>query len=98
VQLAPTGSSVVNLDSNPAPDLAIEIAYTSLSDDLGEQRILYEDLEVAEYWVVDVKKARITAFTIIASGGSQRISVSEVLPGLNHFLAGGRVTAQSSNG
>jgi Uma2 family endonuclease len=82
VQLAPTGSSVVNLDNNQAPDLAIEIADTSLSDDLGEKRILYEDLGVTEYWVVDVKKARITAFKIIANGGSQRISESEVLPGL----------------
>jgi Uma2 family endonuclease len=82
VQLAPTGSSVVDLDSNQPPDLAIEVADTSLSDDLGEKRILYEDLGVAEYWVVDVKKARITAFKIIAKGGSQRISESEVLPGL----------------
>lgn len=82
VQLAPIGSSVVDLDSNQPPDLAIEIADTSLSDDLGEKRILYEDLSVAEYWVVDVKKARITAFRIIANGGSQRISESNVLPGL----------------
>lgn len=82
VNLAPTGSSVVNLDSNPPPDLAIEIADTSLADDLGEKRILYEDLAVAEYWVVDVKKARITAFKILANGGSQRISESSVLPGL----------------
>lgn len=82
VQLAPTGSSVVNLDNNQAPDLAIEIADTSLSDDLGEKRILYEDLDVTEYWVVDVKKARITAFKMIANGGSQRIRESEVLPGL----------------
>jgi Uma2 family endonuclease len=82
VQLAPTGSSVVNLENNQPPDLAIEVADTSLSDDLGEKRILYEDLGVAEYWVVDVKKARITAFKIIANGGSQRIRESEVLPGL----------------
>jgi Uma2 family endonuclease len=50
VQLAPIGSSVVNLDSNPPPDLAIEVADTSLPDDLGAKRILYEDLAVAEYW------------------------------------------------
>lgn len=82
VGLAPKGSSVVNLDSNPPPDLAIEIADTSLADDLGQKRILYEDLAVAEYWVVDVKKARITAFKIIPDGGSQRINQSIVLPGL----------------
>jgi Uma2 family endonuclease len=58
VGLAPTGSSVVDLDNNAPPDLAIEIADTSLGDDLGQKRILYEDLAVAEYWVVDVKKAQ----------------------------------------
>ena len=82
VSLAPTGSSVVNLDNNAPPDLAIEIADTSLADDLGAKRILYEDLAVAEYWVVDVKKAQITAFKIVTDGGSQRISESHVLPGL----------------
>lgn len=82
VRLAPVGSSVVALDSNLPPDLAIEIADTSLSDDLGEKRILYENLGVAEYWVVNVKKARITAFRIIPKGGSQQINESLVLPGL----------------
>ncbi len=86
VQLAPTGSSIVELNSNAAPDLAIEIADTSLADDLGQKRILYEDLAVAEYWVVDVKKAQITAFKIIADGGSQRINYSSVLPGLDISL------------
>ncbi|MBV8885950.1 MAG: Uma2 family endonuclease [Chroococcidiopsidaceae cyanobacterium CP_BM_RX_35] len=82
VQLAPQGSSVVDLDSNQPPDLAIEVAHTSLADDLGAKRMLYEDLGVAEYWVVDVQKARITAFKIVATGGSQRITESQVLPGL----------------
>jgi Uma2 family endonuclease len=82
IKLAPKGSSPVNLDQNQSPDLAIEISDTTLSDDLGEKRILYEDLGVSEYWVVDVKKARITAFKIIPNSGSQRIRESEVLPGL----------------
>ncbi len=82
VSLAPKGRNVVNLDSNSPPDLAIEIADTSLADDLGQKRLLYEDLAVAEYWVVDVKRARITAFQIIPNGGSQRISESNVLPQL----------------
>lgn len=86
VKLAPTGSSVVNLDHSQPPDLVIEIANTSLSDDLGAKRILYEDLGVSEYWVIDVKKAQITAFKIIASNGSQRITVSEILPGLAIYL------------
>ncbi|MBA2748521.1 MAG: Uma2 family endonuclease [Tatlockia sp.] len=84
--LAPTGSYVVSLALNLPPDLAIEIADTSLSDDLGQKRLLYEDLAVAEYWVVDVKKARITAFKILPNSGSQRISESVVLPGLDFAL------------
>ncbi len=80
--IAPTGSSVVDLDNNSPPDLVIEIADTSLADDLGQKRLLYEDLAVNEYWVVDVKKVQITAFKIIPNGGSQRVSESNVLPGL----------------
>jgi Uma2 family endonuclease len=80
--IAPTGSSVVDLDRNSPPNLVIEIADTSLADDLGQKRLLYEDLAVNEYWVVDVKKVQITAFKIIPHGGSQRISESNVLPGL----------------
>jgi Uma2 family endonuclease len=46
----------------------IEIANTSLSDDIGQKRLLYEDLGVAEYWVVDVVNIRIIAFTITSAG------------------------------
>lgn len=84
--LAPVGSSVANLDNIALPDLAIEIANTSLADDLGQKRLIYEDLAISEYWVIDVKKARITAFKIVPNGGSQRISQSIVLPGLNFTL------------
>lgn len=66
--------------------MAVEIADTTLANDLGEKRLLYEDLGVAEYWVVDVKKAKITAFKIIAKGASQRINESIVLSGLNISL------------
>ncbi len=44
VKYAPTGNKVVNLDNNQPPDLAIEIAVSSLMDDLGPKRMLYEDL------------------------------------------------------
>lgn len=47
VQFAPTGSSIVDLDHNQPPDLVIEISDTSLSDDLGAKRILYQDLAVS---------------------------------------------------
>jgi Uma2 family endonuclease len=79
--LVPQGNTIVDLDIYPAPDLAIEIAATSLNDDLGFKRLLYEELGVREYWVVDVEKARILAFQIL-DRGSQRITTSSVLPGL----------------
>jgi Uma2 family endonuclease len=80
-QAIPAGTGIVNLDRYPAPDLVIEIAKTSLLDDLGTKRSLYEELGVAEYWVVDVQNAQIIAYAI-ADQGSKRIQESQVLPGL----------------
>ena len=64
-----------------APTLAIEISSTTLSDDLGNKRLLYERLGVSEYWVVNVQEAKIIAFEV-ANGGSRQIQASLVLPGL----------------
>ncbi|WP_373529809.1 Uma2 family endonuclease [Nostoc sp.] len=77
----PAGTGIVKLDRYPAPDLVIEIAKTSLLDDLGTKRSLYEELGVAEYWVVDVQNAQIIAYAIVDQG-SRRIRESQVLPGL----------------
>ena len=77
----PSGTGIVNLDQYPAPDLVIEIARSSLLDDLGTKRSLYEELGVNEYWVVDVQKAQLLAY-LMTNQGSQRIQVSQVLPGL----------------
>ncbi|MFN6462744.1 MAG: Uma2 family endonuclease [Nostoc sp. DedVER02] len=80
-QAIPAGTGIVNLDRYPAPDLVIEIAKTSLLDDLGTKRSLYEELGVAEYWVVDVQNAQIIVYAI-ADQGSKRIQESQVLPRL----------------
>ncbi|MEH2425443.1 MAG: Uma2 family endonuclease [Nostoc sp.] len=80
-QTIPAGTRIVNLDRYPAPDLVIEIAKTSLLDDLGTKRSLYEELSVTEYWVVDVQNAQIIAYAI-EEQGSKRIQESQVLPGL----------------
>jgi hypothetical protein len=45
----------ISLDRHRLPDLVGEIADTSLSLDLDEQKQLYAQLGIAEYWVVDVK-------------------------------------------
>ncbi|MEH2454478.1 Uma2 family endonuclease [Nostoc sp.] len=80
-QTIPAGTGIVNLDRYPAPDLVIEIAKTSLLDDLGTKRSLYEELGVVEYWVVDVQNVQIIAYAI-AEQGSKRIQESQVFPGI----------------
>jgi Uma2 family endonuclease len=80
--LSPTGKSVVNLDEQAIPNLVIEISNTTLEDDLGAKRLLYEEMGVAEYWVVDVQKSQIYAFEMF-DRGSKRIDTSLVLSGLS---------------
>ncbi|MEL6853959.1 MAG: Uma2 family endonuclease [Cyanobacteria bacterium J06607_13] len=55
---------------------------TSLLDDLGIKRSLYEDLSVSEYWIIDVKKETVIFFQM-QQKGSQRIDTSKALPGLD---------------
>jgi Uma2 family endonuclease len=81
VQSIPQSNELIDLDRIPAPNLAIEIAATSLNDDLGKKRLLYEDLGIQEYWVVDVEDSVILAFHI-KDGGSFRIQTSQVFPNL----------------
>lgn len=77
----PWGTSIIDLDIYPAPDLVIEVANTSLVDDKGEKRLLYESLNVSEYWIVDVQNVQIIAFAV-ADRGSRIITESQVFPGL----------------
>jgi len=79
--LAPRSSSIVSLDESPVPNLVIEISSSTISDDLGKKRLLYEQLGTSEYWVVDVQDVKIIAFEII-DGGSRQIIASNLLGGL----------------
>lgn len=63
-QFIPRSNSPVALDQLEAPTLVIEIGASSLSDDLGRKQLLYRQLGVREYWVVDVKTGNITAFSL----------------------------------
>ncbi|MDF5718773.1 MAG: Uma2 family endonuclease [Rhizonema sp. NSF051] len=83
--VVPYGTSIINLDIYPPPALVIEVANSLLADDKGEKRLLYEDLGVSEYWIVDVQNIQVIAFTI-ENGGSRRITQSQVLPGLTIAL------------
>ena len=83
--IVPYGTSIIDLDIYPLPTLVIEVAKTSLADDKGEKRLLYEELGVTEYWIVDVKNVQVIAFAI-ENGGSRRITQSQVLPGLEISL------------
>ncbi len=82
VNASPTGREIANLDNYSPPDLVIEIADSSLADDLGMKRLLYEEMQVREYWVVDVFSLEVFAFVIEQNMGSRRVRQSEVLQGL----------------
>ena len=85
-QNAPQSSAIVDLDESLPPDIVIEIADTSLGYDLGAKRLLYEEVRVGEYWVIDVQNMTITAFRILQGLGSERITESSVLGGLHLSL------------
>jgi Uma2 family endonuclease len=80
--LAPKGKSIVNLDEQAIPNLVVEIFNTTINDDMGAKRLLYEEMGVSEYWIVDVQNTLIYAFEII-DRGSRRIDTSLVLPQLS---------------
>jgi Uma2 family endonuclease len=81
IKFPPLNNSPVNINELAAPTLVVEVAASSISDDLGFKRLLYERLGVGEYWVIDANNHDIIAFEI-SDGGSRRIEESKVLPGL----------------
>jgi len=80
-RIPPKTSKPIDVEEFGVPQLVIEIASTTLGDDLGRKRLLYERLGVQEYWVVDVAGGEVIAFAV-ADGGSRQIRESLVLPGL----------------
>lgn len=81
VQFPPRNNEPVDVTIYGPPQLVVEIASSSLSDDLGTKRLLYERLGVGEYWIVNVASGKVIAFSI-QDGRSGEIQASSVLPGL----------------
>jgi Uma2 family endonuclease len=79
---APIGREIADLSQYSPPDLVIEIADSSLADDLGMKRLLYEEMQVREYWVVDTSSLEMFAFVMDQNLGSRRVKESVVLQGL----------------
>jgi Uma2 family endonuclease len=71
----------VNLNKWRVPDLAVEIADTTLASDLDRKKQLYLALEIPEYWVVDVRGKRVLAFRLV-DGKYQECIESVALVGL----------------
>ncbi|MCL2934138.1 MAG: Uma2 family endonuclease [Trichodesmium sp. MAG_R03] len=56
----PRGTSIINLEIYPPPNLVIEVANTSLPDDKGEKLLLYEAITARNSWKISL---------LISSGG-----------------------------
>ncbi|MEL7069515.1 MAG: Uma2 family endonuclease [Cyanobacteria bacterium J06581_3] len=80
--LPPQNNSPINIELCGLPSLVVEVGASSLKDDLGRKRLLYERVGIEEYWVVDVETRKVTAFSISDDARSGSIRVSSVLPGL----------------
>ncbi len=78
----PWGTRIIDLDQYPLPDLVIEISDTSIADDLGAKRLQYEDMGIAEYWIVNVQTMQIFGFANGSDGSIRRIRESLILAGM----------------
>jgi Uma2 family endonuclease len=75
-------SRYLNLKMWRVPDLVGEVGDTTIATDLDEKKHLYASLGIPEYWVADVKGARVIAFHLDEQGQYQQIDTSITLSGL----------------
>jgi len=80
-ELPPRTNTPINVNEFNPPRLVIEIGASSVNDDLGTKRLLYENSGVEEYWVIDADSDDVIAFSI-SDGRSGTVQESLVLPGL----------------
>ncbi|HEY9819159.1 MAG TPA: Uma2 family endonuclease [Candidatus Sericytochromatia bacterium] len=81
LKIPPLTDTPVDLQLYDPPSLVVEIGDSSVSDELGRKRLLYEESGVREYWVDDLNVGDVIALAI-ADGLSGRIRESRALPGL----------------
>jgi Uma2 family endonuclease len=72
----------IDLTQWRVPDLVGEISDTTLATDLDEKKKLYADLEIPEYWVIDVLGKRAIAFRLQSDKKYQQCVYSVALKGL----------------
>ncbi|MFM7602979.1 MAG: Uma2 family endonuclease [Pseudanabaena sp.] len=75
-------SRFIDLEQWRSPDLVGEIADTTLAIDLDEKKRVYAELDISEYWVIDVRAYRLFAFKLDENGVYEQCEVSQVLPDL----------------
>ncbi len=80
-ELPPRTNTPISLNEFSPPRLVVEIGASSVNDDLGTKRLLYENSGVEEYWVIDANSDNVIAFSI-SDGRSGTVQESLVLPGL----------------
>ena len=85
-QWQPGETRKIDLDRWRSPDLVGEISDTTLASDLDRKKQLYAALEIAEYWVIDVRAQRIFSFRLDQIGEYQEVSESGTLTGLGKSL------------
>lgn len=85
LRFPPRNNAPINLDELDPPTLVIEVAASSLEDDIDRKQKLYQRMGVQEYWVVDVNAGQVLASTLSPTE-SIAIRKSQVLPGLEIAL------------
>ena len=76
----------IDLTKWRVPDLVGEVADTTLASDLDEKKQLYADLQIPEYWVIDVLGKRVFAFRLQEDGKYAECGESVALEGLQISL------------
>lgn len=85
LKVPPLTDQPVDLQQYDPPTLVVEIGDSTVSDELGRKRLLYEESGIQEYWVDDLSVGEVIALTI-QNSHSGRIRESRVLPGLSVTL------------